>query len=314
MIRLIPALCVLLPVTATAGPRTEDAGMGGASAATAAIGAVLGQAVMVWEAVEARDPRLARSCVELTAKRQARTMSFDFSGCESYGMTGTVELEIVGPKRVVVTFGEDFSSHGHGLMGTFSAEVESRQALVVTTTDAKGGPTELVVSDLTDDHVTVLDQLDLRMKPTKGSVQMYGTSHMLHVGGEVALEGALDVGAAGAEPLTWYMPVTQTAPQDGVMSLATEVTATFKVGVDPMGTGSSVVVPVETQVAGTFWVEFAETCEESSVSFTTDQDVVVNVGLQVGDQSVIWEVTVPAEDVEQSINASLALGMECPAA
>jgi hypothetical protein len=305
MIRFVPALFVVLPVVASAGSRTEDAGLGGASAATTAVGAVLGQAVMEWEAVEARDPSLARSCVEVSADRANRSMTFDFDGCEEYGLAGTVELQSVRP-GLVATFGEDFSSHGYGIDGAFTARLESRQGLLVTSS-------EVVVTDLEDDHITVLEDLELHASPTRGSVQMYGTAHLLHVSSQTMLEGDLELGLDGTEPVTWYMPLTQTAPQDGWMSLTTEIAATFRVGIDPQGPTGPLVIPVEALVAGTFWVEFAETCEDSDISFTTEQDVTVNVGFQVGGQSVVYEVTVPAEEVEQSVNASLDLRMECPA-
>jgi hypothetical protein len=309
MIRFAPAICLVLPFTASA---SEDAGLGGASAATAAMGAVLGQAVLVWEAVEARDPSVARSCVEVSAHKTSKSMTFDFDGCEEYGLTGTVLLQSA-QRGLVATFGEDFTSHGHGIVGTFTARPEARDSLHVTTTDAQGAQTELVVTDLTEDHVTVLEDLALHVSPAKGRIEMHGVSHLLHLSSEIALEGQLDLGLDGAAPLTWSLPATQSAPQAGVMALTTEIAATFRVGIDPQGPSGPLVIPVDALVAGTFWVEFAETCEETTASFTTEQDVVVDVGFQMGRQSVVYQVVIPAEEVEQTVNDALALRMECPA-
>jgi hypothetical protein len=313
MTRFIALLPLVMPALASAeSPEVEDA-----TALTGAIAAVLGQASLQWQ--YGSD---ARTCAAVTLDRAARTMTFDFTGCaESHDISGTVEIYVVSAQHLVATYQEDFVIYGHSVVGTFSAQALSRRDFLVTTADAAGAPTELVASDLDSDHLSQLSQLELHVGIQQESMQMYGAGTVLYTSGDDVVEGAVDLGAGGAEPLVWSRPFSQPLPQAGLLSLATSMALVLEIEIDPddytptdngQDDYETILVPAEAAVSGTFWVEFAETCEESVVYFTAEEDAVVSVSFEAGPQQVEEDIVIPAAEVEATVNAGLDALDTCP--
>lgn len=222
------------------------------------------------------------------------SLEFDFTGCDDYGLAGTVTVtkKVVGP--IVITFNEGFAIKTVEITGSLALTRITGKQLTFTAFNSdddgvEGTPITIVNTKKGDTSTATYDG-HMKVSVADSEVLLWGVSvttqgsvtNTYYLGGTSADAVAGDDPPAGAVTYP-YSPLDCYCPTTGVVSGGVSITITevefdvndfFTLSKDYPG----FAVPVSMNVSGTATVTFAA-CGEYSLDFEATTDSILNASV-----------------------------------